>query len=253
MLLNLIIYAYIFLLGIIVGSFLNVCIYRIPKHEDIVVTRSHCMSCGYQLKWIDLIPIFSWIALKGKCRQCGEKVSLQYPLVELLNGALWVVTLRLGGFSVSTGIMCLAISALIVLSFIDFRTYEIPAEINTFILILAIIHTITDYQNIKAYLLGLICISAGLMLLFVVSKGRAIGGGDVKLMAAAGLLLGWKLTLLAFFVACLYGSVIHLTRMKISGEGHMLAMGPYLSMGIVTAIWFGNQLIDWYISLLYGF
>lgn len=253
LLLDLIIYGYIFLLGIIVGSFLNVCIYRIPKHEDIVVTRSHCMSCGYQLKWYDLVPVFSWIALKGRCRQCGEKVSLQYPLVEVLNGVLWVITLMLCGFSVSTIIMCLAISALIVLGFIDFRTYEIPAGINTFILVLAIIHTVIDLQNVKDYLLGFICISAGLMLLFVISKGQAIGGGDVKLMAASGLLLGWKLILLAFLAACLYGSVIHLTRMKISREGHVLAMGPYLSMGIVTAVWFGNELIDWYISLFYGF
>lgn len=250
MTLVLIVFSYIFLLGIIVGSFLNVCICRIPKEEDIVVTRSHCMSCGYTLKWLDLIPIFSWVALRGRCRQCGEKVSLQYPLVECLNGILWVVTFIRCGFSVNTVLICLMISALLVLSVIDFRTYEIPFGINMFIFIIAAVHAAMNFQDIGEYILGSVSISGGLMLLFVISKGRAIGGGDVKLMAAAGLMLGFRLILLSFFLGCFYGSVIHIIRMKTSGEGHVLSMGPYLSMGIVTGVWFGNEVINWYLSIL---
>ena len=90
MLAEIIFYIFIFLFGIVIGSFLNVCIYRIPKHEDIVKTRSHCMSCGYQLKWYDMFPVFSYLFLRGRCRKCHAKLSVQYPLIEAANGILYV-------------------------------------------------------------------------------------------------------------------------------------------------------------------
>ena len=99
-------------------------------------------------------------------------------------------------------------------------------------------------------MIGFFAVSVPLFIIYIVSKGRGIGGGDVKLMAAAGLLLGWKLALLALMAGCLYGSVIHIARMKISGEGRVLAMGPYLSAGILTAVWFGNAIVEWYEGML---
>ena len=93
---------FIFLFGIVIGSFLNVCIYRIPKGEDIVKTSSHCMSCGYQLRWYDLIPLFSYIFLRGKCRKCGVKLSMQYPIVEALNGILYVLIFYVTDFTVDS-------------------------------------------------------------------------------------------------------------------------------------------------------
>ena len=130
----------IFLFGIVIGSFLNVCIYRIPAGESLSKKRSHCMSCGYQLRWFDLIPLFSYLFLGGKCRKCKAHISAQYPIIESLNGALYVLIFIINGWSIDSVIYCLLTSALIVLSVIDFRTYEIPFGINLFILALGLIH-----------------------------------------------------------------------------------------------------------------
>lgn len=236
--------------GIIIGSFLNVCIYRIPKKENIATTRSHCMSCGYQLKWYDLVPLFSYLVLRGKCRKCGSRISVQYPLVEALNGGLYLLIFWRYGLSVDSLLYCLLVSALIVLSVIDFRTYEIPVGINIFILTLGLIHIVTDLSHWFSYGIGLLSVSIPLLLIYLVTKGRGIGGGDVKLMAATGLLIGWKLNVLGFLLGCILGSVIHVCRMKLSGEGRTLAMGPYLAMGIAISVMWGEQMIAWYLSFL---
>lgn len=250
MIVNSFIYFLVFIYGIIVGSFLNVCIYRIPQKENIVVMRSHCMNCNYNLKWYDLIPIFSYLILGGRCGSCKQKISIQYPLIEALNGISYLVVFYKYGLSIESLLYCLLFSALITLSMIDFRTYEIPFGINLFIMGLGLIRVISDFLNLGNYLIGLISISLFLYILFYATKGRAIGGGDVKLMAVCGLLLGWKLTILAFFIGCILGSVVHLLRMKITKVGHVLAMGPYLSMGIMIAVLWGNQMIEWYLGYL---
>lgn len=241
-------YVIILLYGIIFGSFLNVCIYRIPEKKDIV-TRSHCMECGYQLAWYDLIPVFSYLFLKGRCRKCGTKISVQYPLIELLNGCLWLLIFYCYGFELKSVLYCVLISILIVISVIDFRTYEIPPVLCAGIGVLGIVQVIADRDNWLNYVIGFFSISIFLLILYYASKGRAIGGGDVKLMAAVGLLLGWKLTVFSFIAGCLLGSVIHSVRMKISKEGNVLAMGPYLAGGILCALLFGNQFIHWYLTI----
>lgn len=243
-------YIVVFVYGITIGSFLNVLIYRIPKKENIAVVRSHCMSCGYQLRWYDLVPLFSWLTLGGKCRKCKEKISIQYPLIEGLNGILYIIVFWRFGLSVESLLYCLTFSALLALSVIDFRTYEIPVGFNYFILTMGLIRVVTDLNNWMDYVIGFFAVSVFLYLLIVLSKGRAMGGGDMKLMAACGLLIGWKLIILAFLLGCILGSVIHIIRMKISGEGHVLAMGPYLAMGVALAVLFGNQWISWYLGLL---
>ncbi len=250
MLQTILLYTLVFLYGIIIGSFLNVCIYRIPKKENIATTRSHCMSCGYQLKWYDLVPLFSYLALRGKCRKCGSRISVQYPLVEALNGGLYLLIFWRYGLSVDSLLYCLLFSALIVLSVIDFRTYEIPVGINIFILTLGLIRMVTDRSHWLSYGIGLLSVSVPLLLIYLVTKGRGIGGGDVKLMAAAGLLIGWKLNVLGFLLGCILGSVIHVCRMKLSGEGRTLAMGPYLAMGIAISVLWGEQMIAWYLSFM---
>lgn len=250
MLQTIFLYILVFLYGIVIGSFLNVCIYRIPKKENIATTRSHCMSCGYQLKWYDLVPLFSYLVLRGKCRKCGSRISVQYPLVEALNGALYFLIFWRYGLSVDSLLYCLLFSALIVLSVIDFRTYEIPVGINIFILTLGLIRIVTDLPHWLSYGIGLLSVSIPLLLIYLVTKGRGIGGGDVKLMAAAGLLIGWKLNVLGFLLGCILGSIIHVCRMKLSGEGRTLAMGPYLAMGIAISVMWGEQMIAWYLSFM---
>lgn len=248
MLIDIIFYIIIFFFGIVVGSFLNVCVYRIPEHEDIVKTRSHCMSCGKQLKWYDMFPLLSYLFLRGKCRVCGVKLSVQYPLIEAVNGILYVIIVYIHGVNVDSLLYCLLTSALIVLSVIDFRTYEIPFGINLFILALGLIRAALDYQHILSYLIGFLAVSAVLAILYYASKGRAIGGGDVKLMAACGLFLGWKLIIIAFLLGCILGAFIHVIRMKVSKEDHVLAMGPYLSAGVFIAAMWGSQMLTWYLG-----
>ena len=247
-------YTTVFVFGIVIGSFLNVLIYRIPRHENIAVVRSHCMQCGYQLKWYDLFPIFSYLFLRGKCRKCKAKISVQYPLVEALNGILYVVVFVFMYQQTTDSLLCCVLycmlgSALLALSVIDFRTYEIPVGFNLFIGLLGVARIVTDYENWLQYVIGGVSVSLFLLLLFVLSNGRAIGGGDVKLMAACGLLLGWKSIILAFCIGCLLGGIIHPIRMKIAGEGRVLAMGPYLSIGVMIAALFGSQLINQYLEI----
>ncbi len=244
-------YIIIFLYGIVIGSFLNVCIYRIPKKENIVTARSHCMECGTKLNWYELIPLFSWIALRGRCRTCKARISVQYPIIEGLNGVLWVIVFAVCGFGVETVLYCFAASALVALSVIDFRTFEIPVGFNLIIMGLGLIHVLTDLSDWQEYAIGFFAVSAPLYILYLLTGGRGIGGGDIKLMAAAGLLLGWKLIILAFLIGCIAGSVIHLLRMRVSGAERVLAMGPYLSAGIFIAALWGDRLIAWYLGF-YG-
>ena len=249
---ELFLYVVVFIYGLLIGSFLNVLIYRIPKKENIAVVRSHCMKCNYQLKWYDLVPLFSWLFLRGKCRKCGEKISVQYPLIEAANGLLYLLVFYKFGLSIESLLYCLLFSALLALSVIDFRTYEIPVGFNYFILILGLVRLVTDYVNWSNYVIGFLAVSTFLFIIIVASKGRAMGGGDMKLMATCGLLIGWKLIILAFLLGCILGSIIHIIRMRVSGEDHVLAMGPYLSMGVALAVLFGNQWINWYLLVVLG-
>lgn len=242
----------IFLYGIVIGSFCNVCIYRIPAKENIVKIRSHCMGCGYQLKWYDLVPLVSYAALGGKCRKCGQRLSVQYPLIEALNGVLYVAVFYVNGINSDSILYCFLTSALLVLSVIDFRTYEIPVGINLFILALGLIHLGLHPDEWAELGIGFFAVSIFLYILYLVSGGRAIGGGDIKLMAVCGLILGWKRILLGFLLGCVLGSVIHIVRMRVSKEGHVLAMGPYLAAGVWIALLWGDAFLHWYLRFAAG-
>ena len=243
-------YIIIFIFGITIGSFLNVCIYRIPLHESIVTAPSHCMTCGKKLKWYDMVPVFSWLVLGGKCRNCKAQISAQYPIIEGVNGILYVVICVVNGLNYISLIYCLMASALLTLSVIDWRTYEIPFGINVFLFVLGIVGTVLDNSNWINHLIGAVCVSGILGILYLLSNGTAIGGGDIKLMLTCGLLLGWERILLAFVLGCIIGSIVHVIRIKIQGAGRVLAMGPYLSVGILLAALWGNSWISWYLSLL---
>ncbi|MBE5925818.1 MAG: prepilin peptidase [Lachnospiraceae bacterium] len=237
--------------GILIGSFLNVCIYRIPNGESIVVTRSHCMKCGKQIKWYDLVPLVSFLVLRGKCRYCKDKLSWQYPAVEALNGILYGIIVIVNGFNEVSILYCLATSALLTLSIIDWRTYEIPVGFNIFIGILGAIRVLTDLEHWYDYVIGFFAVSLFLLILYYATNGKGIGGGDIKLMAAAGLLIGWKLIILSLGLGCILGSVIHLILMKVQNKDRVLAFGPYLSLGIYISMLYGEQIIDWYISTMF--
>ena len=237
------------LYGIVIGSFVNVVILRIPIKESVTLTRSHCMTCGHVLSWYELIPLFSYLFLGGKCRHCKTHISAQYPIVEALNGIIYVVLYLACGISVECILYCLCASALLALSVIDWRTKEIPVGFNIFILLLGLIRLVTDIGNWSQYVIGLFAVSGFLFLLHLITKGRGIGGGDIKLMAATGLLLGWQLNIIAFLLGCVIGSIIHLSIMAIKKAGRELAFGPYLSAGVFVAMIWGEQLVSWYLSM----
>ena len=237
------------LLGLCVGSFCNVLIYRIPRGEEFVKTSSHCMTCGHNLSWFELIPVFSWLAQGGKCRSCGVKLSAQYPIVEAVNGLMWLVTgILFRGDWLTVALYCILFSMLLVLSVIDWRTFTIPNGINLVIFLLGVVRVITDRQMYFDYLFGMITVGGTFLLLHILTRGQGLGMGDVKLVAAAGLLLGLPKMIFAIIVGSLSGAIIHSVRMK-GGAGRKLAFGPYLAAGIWLSTLVGGPLINAYLSL----
>jgi len=239
---------FIALSGLVIGSFLNVCIYRIPNKEDMVFSRSHCMNCGHTLSWYELVPVFSYLIQRGRCRHCEEKITIQYPMIELMNaiGYVWIF-LHLG-FYMRSILYCLLQSVLIVIGMIDERTMEIPIGCNYFIAGLGLVRVVSDLSHWYHYLIGVVCVSGVLLCIYIITRGKGIGGGDVKLMAASGLLLGGAQIVLGFLIGCVAASVIHLIRMKVSKASKVLAFGPYLCAGIWIAAVYGNEIISWYLA-----
>ncbi len=246
-------YLIIFIYGIIIGSFLNVLIYRLPKKEDIVIKSSSCTKCGHKLQWYDLVPLFSYICLRGRCRYCKEKISAQYPIIEGLNGIIYIIIFLKFDFSVTTSLMCLFSSILIAISVIDYRTFEIPDILNIVLVAIAII-SLFFTQDILERILGFVLVSGFMYLLLILFRALrnvdCFGGGDIKLMAAAGLFLGGRRIVLAFFIGCILGSVIHLMRMRFKHVGNVLAFGPYLCTGIFISMLFGWDMLNFYMGLL---
>lgn len=235
--------------GLCVGSFLNVLIYRIPKGEEFVKTPSHCMTCGHNLSWYENIPLISWLLQGGKCRACGVKLSAQYPIVEALNGAMWLLTgLLYRGNWLTVGLYCVLFSMLLVLSVIDWRTFTIPNGINLVIFLLGVVRLITDLDHWVSYVIGLVSVSLVFLLMHLATHGNGLGMGDVKLVAGAGLLLGWSSMLLAVVIGSLSGAIIHSVRMR-RGADRKLAFGPYLAAGIWIAALGGQQIVDAYFGL----
>ncbi len=262
-----VIYTFVFLFGVSIGSFLNVCIYRLPKEESLIKRNSHCMSCGEEIKRRDLIPIVSWCLLKGKCRSCGAPISPRYTIVEALNGLLYLfvfIYFDVMQFPLHAIIVCLLFSALVVVFFMDLDTQLISNYVVIFIALLAVLeYFVSDYTYIfdnngmtydniwKNQLVGAFIVSLPLLLIEILSKGRAMGRGDVYLMAATGLFLGIKGVIVAFAIALITGSVAGMIQKHKNGDS-VFAFGPWLSLGsAIAAIW-GQQLGNFYLANMTG-
>lgn len=179
-----------------------------------------------------------------------EAIEFKFPLFEIINAVLYLILFLVKGFFIETVIYCIFATALLMLSIIDFKTYEIPFVINVFIFCLGIVRILFDFSNWYDYVIGFFAVSFVLYLIVLATKGRGMGGGDVKLMAAAGVVVGWKLVWAALIFGCILGSVIHVIRMKLSKETEpVLAFGPYLSLGLFIAVLYGNEFISWYLRL----
>lgn len=241
---------YVTVMGFVIGSFLNVCIYRIPLHLNIAKGRSFCPSCHTTLKAYDMVPIFSYLILRGKCRKCKAPISVQYPLVEALTGILFLAAFLAHGFTIYSGLLCLFFCCLIVVSITDIQTMTIPDSLQVFIFILAVINIIVSPNEIIEKLIGLAVISIPMLLIAALTGG--FGGGDVKLCAVCGLFLGWKLVLLGAFIGCILASCWSLLLIirKKADKKTLISFGPFLCFGFLFSALYGSSLINWYLSLL---
>jgi prepilin signal peptidase PulO-like enzyme (type II secretory pathway) len=242
---------FIFLLGLAVGSFLNCIIYRLEKNESFLKGRSYCPNCHHTLAWQDLIPIFSFLILRGKCRYCGKKISLQYPLVELSTGILFVLIFNVAAFDLRT-IYYLIISCFLVIIFIyDLKHYIIPDKVIYPAIALTSIFNF-KFLIFKYSILSAFGSAAFFLLIFSISRGKWLGFGDVKLGFLMGLFLGFPKILVGLFFAYLIGAIIGigLVLAKKKTLKSEVPFGPFLVTGTFVALFFGNIIIDWYLNFL---
>lgn len=244
----------IFLLGTIIGSFLNVCIHRIPKKESIVFPGSYCPSCSTPLKWYDLIPVLSFLFLKGKCRCCGERISPKYPTVELINGIIFVMLFSKIGFNLDFIFHTFLFSLFIIISFIDLDYQIIPNTMVLFILLVSIVYKILNFllynvpSNLVNSLMGLGISGLIFFIIFVVSKG-GMGGGDVKLIGVLGFILGIPKIFINIFLSFLAGGIISvlLLAFKIKGRKDPIPFGPFIILGFIITLFWGDKIVNWYL------
>jgi len=245
-----------FIFGAVVGSFLNVCICRMPREESIVSPPSHCPQCNYRIRWYDNIPLVSYLLLRGKCRGCGARISIQYPLVELINGLLTLALFLRLGPSLTFIALFLFCSALVAITFIDLKHQIIPDEISLSGIVAGFAFSFfLPWQGWLNSLLGILLGGGSLLLVaygYQWLTGReGMGGGDIKLLAMMGAFLGWKAIPFIIFTSSLAGSVVGLSMMLFQKRDSRLAIpyGPYLALGALLYVFFGRQLIQWYFNL----
>lgn len=239
------------LFGLAVGSFLNVCIYRIPKKTFFKEKHSCCPHCGATLKWYDMFPVVSWLALGGKCRSCKESISPRYPVVEALTALLWALSAYAFGLSVNAFVYDILFAALIVMTFIDLDTKEIPNGIVLLIMLLSVPLFFTAKDVVWWHrLVGAIVVSVPLYIIALITGG-GVGGGDIKLFFALGLVLGLWQTLIAAFLAIVsagfIGAVLLVSK-KVK-KGFELPLGPFIALGAVLTVFLGGQLIGLFRNL----
>jgi len=241
----------VFILGAVIGSFLNVCIYRMPHNESVIRPPSHCRGCKRNILWYDNIPLVSFVILKGRCRFCKTRISWQYPLVELLTAVIFLLFFRHFGLSWKLVAYLSLACGLLISTFIDIEHRIIPDEISVGGIGVGILFSFIEpsLQNSRvhgqALLYSLLGAVVGGTVIFLMGalgdwifKKESIGGGDVKLLAAIGAFLGWQRVLLTFFIAPLFGAVIGII-MKLKTKDSLIPYGPFLSLAaIISLFWF---------------
>jgi leader peptidase (prepilin peptidase) / N-methyltransferase len=240
------------LLGLIVGSFLNVCIYRLPRRESVNWPGSHCTACNRPLSWYENVPIVSWLVLRGRCRTCGERISVVYPLVELITGVLFVAGYAIYGWTPMLAVRLAFACAMVVLFAIDLRHHLLPNVITVPGIVIGFLLSLVLPPGWKASLIGLV---AGGGVLFAIAEGyyrlrgvEGLGMGDVKMLSMIGAFLGWKLMLVTLILGSFAGSLIGVGVIAL-GRGGMkaaLPFGTFLAVGALTAAVAGDPLVEWY-------
>lgn len=251
------------ILGLIFGSFANVCIYRMPRNMSVIKPNSHCTSCNAFIKWYDNIPILSYIFLKGKCRKCKSKIPIKYPLVEFSCGVLFVSMYYLYGFVFMLIPFCLLVFSLLVTTIIDFEFKIIPDEISFMLMIVGFATSFfnlnlgeTVGQRVLHSFLGFLVGGGSLFVIAVIGKlifkKDAMGGGDIKVMAGIGTFIGWDKALFAIFVASLFGSIVGIILIiyKKIERKQEIPFGPYLAVSSFLTLFLSPQMIINYLFML---
>ncbi|MFA7244910.1 MAG: prepilin peptidase [Candidatus Magasanikbacteria bacterium] len=247
----------LFVLGIVFGSFLNALEWRL-KNNISLTTRSMCPNCKSNIKWYDNIPLFSFIFLRGKCRNCQTKISCQYPRVELILGLLFSFVFYyytfIGDFSVLSIVRdCLAMFVLVFIFVYDMKYLEVSDIMTMGSAVIFFVLALFLGSSWLSMLLGAM-IGAGFFLLqFVVSKGKWVGGGDIRIGFLMGILLGWKLVILALWLAYVIGGIISifLVMRKKKEMKAEVAFGTYLTVATIITMFLGNQILEWYLRLIF--
>lgn len=254
-----IILIYVLVLGLIIGSFLNCLIWRLHKKEGLL-NRSYCPKCRKQIAWYDNIPVFSFIALRGKCRQCGKGISFQYPAVELITGVLFVIAYYLNYKTMAYDPLFIIqllrdwfiVSVMIVVFIYDLRWYEI-LDIVTLpagLVILAV--NLALGFNLWNLLISGIIGGSFFLIQFLISNGKWIGGGDIRLGLLMGLALGWPVVILAIIISYFIGSIVGVG-LILAGKkkwGSEVPLGVFLAVGTIISLFWHAQILNWYLNIL---
>lgn len=238
------------IIGIVIGSFLNVCIYRLPIGMSLINPPSRCSSCGTRLGILDLIPVLSYVVSRGKCRHCGIKYSLRYPLVEIMTGLLFVICgfFKLPGISLV--LLWICVSLLIVIAFIDIDHQIIMDRMQILLLLFSSLYVYATSNNYLDHLLGAFLAGGLMLIIYLVSRG-GMGAGDVKLSFVLGLLLGLKSAIVCLMFAFLFGGIVGviLLSFKIKSRKDPIPFGPFLCLGAFVSLIYGPYIVYWYWSL----
>jgi leader peptidase (prepilin peptidase)/N-methyltransferase len=244
------------IIGAIIGSFLNVCIVRLPKEESIVTPGSHCPHCNHPIPFYDNIPFISYLVLRGKCRYCKSSISPQYPLVEGITAVSSLLLFLKFGPSLNYLFYFSFVAALIVITVIDLYHQIIPDVISIPGIGVGLLGSLlVPYITFSNSLLGILLGGGSLFLVATLYqwffKREGMGGGDVKLLAMIGAFLGWKSVILTILLGSLVGSIVGMITMVIKGKDFKYAIpfGPFLSLGAVIALFYGEAVIHWYLNL----
>ena len=237
--------------GLIIGSFLNVCIYRIPQKISVVYGRSYCDNCHHTLAPLDLIPVFSYLFLGGKCRYCKAKISPRLPLVELLTGILYILIYLRFSLSILSVIYCLLVSVLIVMAGIDYDTQEVKDPTLIALALLSIFVIIFDYRSLSNILGGLLVMPLIMLVIYFGSKGKALGTGDIYFVAITGSFLGLGRSILNVGLAYVLAALTLIPKLvkKKMAADTAIPMIPFFAFSTIICILYGDQIIAWYLSL----
>lgn len=249
-------YTIFLFLGLIVGSFLNVCIHRLPKGESLVHPASRCPMCGVPIRWFDNLPLVSFFLLRGRCRACGGRIAWRYPLVELLTGSLFLLAVWRFGLGIRPVFLLIFICGLIVVTWIDLDHEIIPHTVTLPGIILGLVGSLITRDPSPWDALAGTLVGAGLVYLVAVyaevAFGReSMGGGDINLLAMIGAFLGWRLMLLSFFFSVASGASLSLGLIAVGvlTRKDRIPFGPFLAFGALVALFVGDEVIDWYAEL----